>query len=184
MIPRNYIYKESIWVTSLNSDYRNLNVDYTKPIIGHRSLVLNLLTLAMAILISLLLVYFLFSKNYEFSFLYIFCLIGALAFLFFSVKALFCQSREIKIDYEGITFDKNETIKWHDIKKTFIRRRCYYFTRGNEPTIERFYLDIETVFSGVYTKHTGIRSYEITGLTLSEIEIEQYIQLFKTKYTT
>ena len=182
MKPIGNIYNESAWKTVVNLNFQDNNIDYSKPITGHRSLGLNIFTSVIAIGMFLFFVYFFISGKFEFSLLHIFGLIGALIFSFLSLKGLFNQSREIKIDQMGITFDKTETIKWADIKATFIRQRSYSFTRGSSATIERLYLDIETVFSGIYSKRAGLHTYEITGLTRSASEIEHYVELFKIRF--
>jgi len=108
----------------------------------------------------------------------------ALFFCIHSIKGALDTSVQIQMDEIGITFCGKETIAWVDIKNTFIEIKSYYLAqKSNDATIEKFYLNIETFYSGKFTNRQGLRSFEITGLALSASEISHWVELYRKTFS-
>ncbi len=175
------MFKEESWKTTISRDKKI--IDFTKEIVIRKSIVANILTSMFSVCALIMVIYLSFSENYDFGILNILFLLGFSLFAFFSIKGLFNNSRVIKLNSLGIVLSDFELIKWSDIKTTYILKRSYYLSRGNSPTMERFYLNIETTYSGMFSKKAGLRTYEITGLELSENEISNLVESFRVKFS-
>lgn len=175
------MFKKESWNTNLLADADEAAIPATEEIILSKPVTGRLFPVILSMLSLMLIGYVLFSGRFEWGFIAIFIAAGFIVFLFFSMKDLFSRSTKIIFTSTGILLSQTEVIKWEDITETYIERRAYYFTKGSA-TLERFYLNIATVYSGQFSGKATIRSVEITGLNASPNQVSTIMEVYKERF--
>ena len=73
-------------------------------------------------------------------------------FTYLSLKALFDRAVEIRLTNEFIEFADGTIINWSEVVRIRVERKLFNISRGNG--VQRFYLKIETGFSGMSPKES------------------------------
>lgn len=120
------------------------------------------------------------TENNLFSFLTILFVIGFLAFGLFSLKNLLDKAVQIKMAPDGITLGEGACLQWKEIKHFYIERKVTNVGRG--VNIPKYYLHIETIFSGQVTGYRTEKTIPVSGLEYDPEKIIRLIQLHKRKY--
>jgi hypothetical protein len=119
------------------------------------------------------------TENSLFSFLTILFVIIFLVFGLFSIRNLLDRTVQIQMTPDGITFSDGACLPWKEIKHFYIERRITNVGRG--VNVPRFYLHVETIFSGQVTGYRTEKIFKVTGLEYDPEKIVRLIQLYKRK---
>lgn len=104
--------------------------------------------------------------------------LGFVTFSYFSVKGLINRAPQIILNKDCISFSDGQSITWSDILDISIERRFTKVVRGNIG-VERYYLNIKTVFTGMTSKNPAPYTFELTGLEYGPQKIGRLIESYK-----
>ena len=162
------------------------NASLIGEVIIHKSRTRYWLHTIIGVLGLSLVVYTSFTEKEMFTLLSVLFFAGFLIFLILSVRNLLNRTIQIKMDQHSITFKDGTSYSWSQIKHVFIEKRNSIqigrMASGSNSGLERYYLHIETTFSGNVTGYRTAKVVDITGLEFTPNQILRYIELYQRKY--
>lgn len=168
---------ENSWQTSIDVKSKISLKSLPNQMVIRKSRILHLLTCLFALIGFCLLCYIGITDKSFFNIATISLTIVFFLFLYFAFRGLINRTPQITISKNSISFSNGQVINWEHISDTFIERRFFNVSRGNG--IERFYLNIKTIFAGEVSKREIPFSFEITGLEYNPKVIGHLVELYK-----
>lgn len=133
-----------------------------------------------------LVIYISFTEKLGFSLLPILFVIIFGGYTLFALRGLSDRSIKITMDRQSISFKDGTALKWNEIKHVSLERKKFaervQLGKGPVTDINRYYLKIETSFSGQITGYRTAKSVEITSLEYTPGQILHFIEQYKRKY--
>jgi len=173
---------ENSWKTTIDVKSKIIIKSLPNQMVIRKSITLHIFTCLFAFTGFGLLCYAGITDKSFFSIASIGLTIGFLLFLYFASRGLMNRTPQITICKNSISFSNGQIINWENISDTFIERRFFNVSRGNG--VERFYLNIKTIFAGEVSKREIPFSFEITGLEYNPKKIGHLVELYKQNSKT